>query len=583
MAEYAAEQTLEIGDFLDAFKRRRLIIGLIAGLVFLPGLFAAYLWPPTYQSNATILIEEQEIPSELVQSTITSYAAQRIQVISQRVMTRTNLMEIIEKFNLYEDDLERKTTEEVIADMRNNIQIETINAEVMDPRTGRPGVATIAFSLGFQSNEADSAQKVASELTSLYLNENLRNRTEKATETYDFLSEEATRLNEEITALENQLAVFKEDHANSLPELQSLNLAAIERVERDIASIDTQLRTLQERRIYLQGQLALLKPYGSDPALSPETRLEALRTQYIGLIARYSADHPDVLRVKREIEGLERQTGLVDTSADQLRELDALRTELATTREKYSDEHPDVRKLNRQIAALEDSLKSSSAPSARPQIQKSPDNPAYVTLQSQLLSSSSEIKSLKQQREDLLKKLEDYEQRLMDMPQVEREYRNLVRDQENTIRRYQEIKAKQMQADVARELEKERKGERFTLIDPAITPEEPISPNRPAILFLSLVLAIGSGIGYGALAETMDKSIRGSKGITGLLQTAPLAVIPYLPSAAEKNKGRNYRLLAIGSVVGGVIIVILLVHFLVAPLDVLWFRFLRNSGIMALG
>ena len=98
MAELALEQTLDFGDYLAAFRRRRGMIILIAGTVFILGLITALVWPPTYESSATILIEEQEIPVEMVQTTVTSYAGQRIQVISQRVMTRRISWDIMDKY-----------------------------------------------------------------------------------------------------------------------------------------------------------------------------------------------------------------------------------------------------------------------------------------------------------------------------------------------------------------------------------------------------------------------------------------------------------------------------------------------------
>jgi uncharacterized protein involved in exopolysaccharide biosynthesis len=133
MAEMALEQTLDLGDYLAAFRRRRGMILLVAGIIFIIGLITAWVWPPTYQSSSTILIEEQEIPSELIQSTVTTYAAQRIQVISQRVMARSNLLEIVNKYNLYEKERRRYTTEEVLLEMRNTISMKK-NAGVTPPR-----------------------------------------------------------------------------------------------------------------------------------------------------------------------------------------------------------------------------------------------------------------------------------------------------------------------------------------------------------------------------------------------------------------------------------------------------------------
>ena len=577
MAELALEQTLDLGDYLSAFRRRRGMILLVAGIVLVLGLITAFVWPPTYQSASTILIEEQEIPVELIQSTVTSYAAQRIQVISQRVMTRSNLLEIVEKYNLYESERKRQTTEEVLFDMREDIGIDMITAEVMDPRTGRPTAATIAFTVGFEGENPELVQRVASELTTLYLNENLKTRTEKAEETYVFLTEESSRLGEEISRLEAELATFKEQHVNELPELRDLNTQSMQRSEREIANIDTQLSGLEERKIYLQGQLALLDPYaGSSEILSPAGRLDALRTEYIRLASRYSQDHPDVTSIKREIAALEQETGFVESAADKRARLQVLEQELSVAEKTYTGEHPDVKRLRREIAALEDDLSNPPPAPAKTSTVTGADNPAYVNLQSQFEAANTEIRTLREQRTRLVAKLEEYERRLLQTPKVEQEYRRIVRDLENTTVRYQNLKAKQMTAEVAQEMEKARKGEKFTLIDPAILPEEPVSPNRPAIIFLSLVLALGAGMGSAAVRESLDSAVRGAKGVVSILHTAPLAVIPYLATEADTSRERTRKRLIMALVAAGVIVILLLIHFLVSPLDVLWFRGMRK-------
>lgn len=569
------EQTKNLQDYLAAFKRRRAQIAAIFVVIFGIGAIIALAWPPTYRSAATILIEEQQIPAELVQSTVTSYASQRIQTISQRVMTRNNLMDIITKFTLYQNERKRETTEEILGRMRDDIALDMISAEVVDPRTGRPTAATIAFSLAFQGENPEQVQKVANELTTLYLQENIKTRASKAQETLTFLSDEARRLNQQIADLEKKMAEFKAANAGSLPELQQLLREQINRAERDISDTDTAIRSLQDRQFYLQGQLGQLDPYGADVQTSPGARLKALRTEYATAVARYSADHPDVLRLKREIESMERETGQVNTRDALLDQVATLKTELASKRERYSAEHPDVVSLQRQIEALE--ADAASAPSGTGgDTLRSPDNPAYVTLQAQLNSTDNEIQALRTKRANLEKSLTGYEQRLTAMPQVESEFRTLARDLENATTKYQEIKSKQMQAQVAQQLETESKGERFTLIDPPVMPEQPIKPNRPAIFFLSLVLALGAGLGYAALAESIDTTVRGAKGVLATLQVAPLAVIPYLATDSETAARRRYRRMLVLGAVGVVVLAVILVHFFVSPLDVLWFRALRK-------
>lgn len=570
------EQTKNLQDYIAAFRRRRAQIAAIFVVIFGIGAIVALAWPPTYRSVATILIEEQQIPAELVQSTVTSYAAQRIQTISQRVMTRSNLMAIIDKFELYAKDRQRETTEEILGRMRTDIIVDTISAEVVDPRTGRPGAATIAFSLAFQSEQPQQAQKVANELTTLYLQENIKTRKSKAQETLTFLTDESKRLEGEITTLDKRLAEFKAANADRLPELQSLLREQTDRAERELTDVATQIRSLEERRFYLQAQLGQLDPYGSDVQLSPSARLKALRTEYTMLIARYSADHPDVIRTKSEIESLEQETGDVGTLDSLQEKLAALNLELASVREKYSEAHPDVQRLNRAIAATEKALKASPASSGTSQ-QRNPDNPAYVNLQAQLNATENEMQSLRSKRANLETKRSEYEQRLASIPQVEGTYRALARDLNSATQKYQEIKSKEMQAKIGQQLESESKGERFTLIDPAAMPEEPIKPNRPAIVFLSLILALGAGLGYAAVAESLDSTVRGAKGVLATLQVAPLAVIPYLASDRETAAQRKHRRMLVYGAVAIVFAAVVLVHFFVSPLDVLWFRALRKA------
>jgi len=583
MTELALEQTLDFGDYLEAFRRRRGMIILVAGIVFLLGLITAFVWPPTYSSSATILIEEQEIPSQLVQSTVTSYASERIQVISQRVMTRTNLQKIIDQYGLYKHKRKYETTEEVLEDMRDDIKLNMINANVMDPRTGRPTAATIAFTLGFEGKNPQLVQKVANELTTLYLNENLRTRTEKAEETTSFLTKESKRLNAEISRLEAALADFKEKHVNELPELRDLNTQVLQRTETEISDTHTQLRSLEDRKTYLEGQLAILDPYGSGDIQSPAARLAQLRTEYISYASRYSPSHPDVISRKREIKALEKETGITETSTEKRARLDALRKELVIAEKSYTDEHPDVKSLKRQIAAIEAELRNPEATRAPKSAPATPDNPAYITLQSQLEATNSDIKAYKAKLTKLNDKVNEYEQRLQQTPQVEREYRGLLRNLDNSTKRYQEIKDKQMSAEIAQSMEKERKGEKFSLIDPPVLPEKPVSPNRPAIIFLSLVLALGAGVGSATIAESMDSAVRGAKGVIAILNTAPLAVIPYLASSADISRRKRRQWLIIAGIITGIVVILLLINFLYSPLDVLLFRGMRKMDAIVGG
>jgi uncharacterized protein involved in exopolysaccharide biosynthesis len=423
-------------------------------------------------------------------------------------------------------------------------------------------------------------QRVASELTTLYLNENLKTRTEKTEETYLFLTAEAERLSSEIDRLESKLSEFKEKNIKVLPDSRPVLEGQLQRAESEIADVEDKIQSATETSTYLRGQLALLDPYDSqgqgEDMTSPAARLHTLRTQYISLSTRYSPNHPDVISTKREIEALENEVGVSSSSAELLEQLDTYRMELDIARQVYSDAHPDVKNLQRQISRLEEEIRNEPEPAQKEYAGASPSNPAYVNLKSQIETAGIQIRLLEERKRKLHDKIDELESQLIQLPKIEGEYRALIRDYQNTTARYQDIKAKQMTAEVAQSMEKERKGEKFTLIDPATYPEEPISPNRTLIIILSLVLSLGAGLGSAAIAESMDSAVRGTKGLVSVLQMAPLAVIPYLASEADTRKEGIRKRVIIGAVIAGIVVVLLLIHFLVSPLDVLWFRGMRK-------
>jgi uncharacterized protein involved in exopolysaccharide biosynthesis len=573
------EQEKDIQDYLIAIRKRKTAIVSIFSVIVLLTVFIAFLLPSIYKSSSTILIEQQEIPSELVASTVTSYADQTIQVIQARVMTRTNLLKIVEKFELYEDERKVETTEEIIERMQEDVSLDVLSTEVVDPRTGRPSTATIAFTLSFLGESPSKVQRVANELTTLYLNENLTSRAEKASEASIFFMEEAKRLSDQIDELEAKLAGFKREHADSLPELQQVNLGILQRKESELMTLDAQLRTLDEKSFYLGGQLAQLDP-GNPAVPGSVDRLKVLKAEYASAVSKYSTEHPDIIRLKSEIESLEAATGKkgnAEAIADQLKLLNG---ELAQKKQKYTADHPDIATLEAKIAALNNELTLSKNKPLDDYYDAKPDNPLYITIESQLAGVQSEIKSIKTQRVGVLERITKIEQSLYSAPQVEREYLTLKRDYENSILRYQQTKAKQMQADVAKQLESESKGERFTLIDPAALPEEPVSPNRPAIIFLGFILALGSSLGFAIVADAISGTVRGVRSIQRRLGALPLSVIPYEMNLQDRVKTKRIKKRVIVLFVAVIVVALLFIHFIVSPLDVLWFRVLRKIDIL---
>jgi polysaccharide biosynthesis transport protein len=275
-------------------------IGLLSAIV-------ALALPPIYESSSTILIEEQQIPPDFVKTTVTGYADQRIQSLNQQILSRTKLLEIIRQFNLYSEMREKYPQEEIIQTMRDNIRVELISAEVANRQRRQQEGVTIAFTIAYRGKNPNTVQQVASTLASLYLQENLKIREQQAKTTTRFLEAELKGIQERIQTIGQQITDFKAKHEGILPELQQFNRAQAERLEKEIDQATVQIRAAEDRRIYLEGQLATVNPdtplisATGERVMDPHSRLKALEVALCDLQSRYSDDHPDICKVKREI------------------------------------------------------------------------------------------------------------------------------------------------------------------------------------------------------------------------------------------------------------------------------------------
>jgi polysaccharide chain length determinant protein (PEP-CTERM system associated) len=404
---------------------------------------------------------------------------------------------------------------------KKDIKFATINADVVDPRSGRPGQATIAFSLTFEGPTPEIAQQVATELSSLYMGENLKVREEQSQGTSKFLSDEMKQIQESLAGIESRIANFKQKNINSLPELSQVNMQVFDQTDRDIRQMADQLRTLREKEENLQTQLA---------ATPPE---------------------------------------LVSNDKETLRQL---RVILVDLKSKFSDEYPDVIKTKAQIRELEQQLKASN----RDISGSNPDNPAYIAVSSQLAGIRSEVESIKRQMAEMVIKRDSYQSRIYSTPKVEEAYKFLVIERNNLQQKYDDMSRKAMEAKVAHGMEKEQLGERFMLVDPARLPEKPSSPNVPAILLIGLILGIGSGVGLAAIKESGDDSVHTAEALSRITGHPVLVTIPEIISdLGIMKKKRTLRLTVLAIVIVAVVL-ICFIHFFIMDLDVIWAKLGRK-------
>jgi uncharacterized protein involved in exopolysaccharide biosynthesis len=575
----------DVREKLRGYWRRWPTFLVTAAIFFSLMASLAVLLPPTYRSSATILIEQQEIPQELVRSAITSFADQRIQVISQRVMTTQNLLALIDRYRLYPDIRLTKPREVLMQRMREDIAMKMISADVIDPRSGHPTQATIAFSVSYQNHSPELALKVANDLTTLYLNENLTSRTQLAEQTSTFFAEQASREQVRIVEFDKALADFKQKHKDSLPELAQLNIQTNDRTELALRDVENHIAALDSQRILLEAQLAQLSPTAlvySDTGqrvMNTEDRLRDLKSKLAGYKARYAPGHPDIVTTEREVAGLEKEVKAEDGTSDLARQLNEAKARLGQALEKYSADHPDVIRLQHMVSELEKSVAAQPASSDLVKEQAHADNPAYIQVKGQIDALMTERKSDEAKRDELQAKLDDYERRLAAAPAVERDYRALARDLENAQIKYQQIRAKQSDVQISENLETERKGERFTMIEPPLPPEKPVSPNRILIFAMGLVLSLSAGIGAVVLKDSLDPSIRGINDVRRLLSVPPLAAIPNIVTVSETRRRRRVTRYSWQGAVVVLVGVGAVIHFLVRPLDIVWLSLLHRFGM----
>jgi uncharacterized protein involved in exopolysaccharide biosynthesis len=254
-------------------------------------------------------------------------------------------------------------------------------------------------------------------------------------------------------------------------------------------------------------------------------------------------------------------------SADRQR-LNELNVKLLNLKHQYSEEYPEVIKTKAEVAELEQRVKASSKNAGK----ENPDNPASMILASQLSSAQSEIATANAQIRDLNTRLENYRHRIELSPQVESEYKVFLMERGNTQAKYDDLTKKYMESKVSQGLERENKGERFTIIDPAQLPNKPFKPNRPAIILIGLVLSISAGIGTASLRELIDTSVRTSDVLTRATSYPVLAVIPIINTKRESVPKKTLWIwagiaLALFAVCG-----VIFFHFFIMDLCVVWAR-----------
>ncbi len=546
------QQSPELGlkDYIAIGKRRWLLLFLIAAPVITIAVGLAFWLPPLYTSQGALLLEGSEVPDYVVKPTVPTLPDAQVRMITDRVLTNDNLQKIVAADHLY-PKLASTDPKAAVQALRQNISIQAEDPKLLQGVIGASDT-TVAFTISYSNALPGKAKDIANQLIHLYLEENKRAQEQLASSTRDFLAGQAKDLEKQMAVKEKQLAAFKKQHADSLPELQTMNMQLLQKTQQDIEDNDTEIRQLREQVSLQESQLQQTSPYATiyddqgKPMLSPADRLKMLQRQYVEESATYSQDYPDLVKLRRQIQALSAQTGLPGVDKSVLKaDLDAREQELANDRQHYGPDYPDIVRLEHEVKNLRTALAKAPASSGNPSAAAPPDNPVYLQKQVELKGSKDDLAAALKRRDDLNNRLKDLERRLTATPEVEREYTSLSRGYQQLVNQYADLKSKQQQAEVSVNLESASKGQRFDILRYPNLPSLPSSPNRIAVIMLGLALALGGGAAAIAIAEVTDATVRSPRDINRFLEIPPLVMIPYIDNDVDVRTKRWKRLGAV--------------------------------------
>jgi polysaccharide biosynthesis transport protein len=513
MEETFEEQSSERPDmqrYLEVVRRRYVyfIIPLFLGWLLVWG--ASWVLPVRYKSSTLILVEQPTMPKNYVEPNVTDDLQTRLQSITQQILSRTRLLLIIDKLHLYNDTRRKITPDDKVGLMQKDIDIELVHNTQGDQIT--------AFKINYSAHDPHVAQQVTSELTNLFINENLKVRQQQSEDTTKFIQGQLENARASLAEQEAKVRVFKGSHEGELPSQEASNLQILSGLQAQLQNEQDTLNTAKQQRVYLQTLI------GQSPALHTPSR---------------TADGTP--------------TGL--SAIDQ--DLDRLKSKLADLSTRYTDHYPEVENLKDEIAKTE-KRRSALAAELRTRgtggrqsddgavtgdASNTPQNSALLQLQGQLQANQSEIANREQAIDALKGRVGSYQDRLNTEPTREQELADLTRGYDQSKANYDDLLKKQNESQMATSMEQMQQGERFSTLDPPSLPLKPDFPNRLKFCGIGLGVGLALGLLVVGVLEAMDDRLHSEKEIKVLLPMAILSEIPEVVSPADERSSKKKMVL----------------------------------------
>jgi polysaccharide chain length determinant protein (PEP-CTERM system associated) len=519
---------------LAIWSRRKWLAIIVFAAPTVAGASVISFLPNVYRSTATVLVDRQQVPEAFVRSTVTSAVETRLHTISQEVLSRSRLEELIDRFGLYRELRQRVPLEEVIGRMRSDIKLEIKSAELRGLRE-----ATVAFTITYQGSDPATVASVTNTLASFYNEENKKARERQATGTAEFLKVQLSETKARLDEQEQRVSGFKRRHLGELPQQMETNLATLDRLHAQLRqNADSQTRAA-DRKQSLSGQLAEAESLFNSPYAGAAAGAAAGQMTPVG--------PPEVREAARLAQKKE---------------------ELAQLRTQFSDKYPDVVKLAAEVAALEREIAKAKpeepnpgVTAAPPVMSAGPMTPYVLRLKESLAEVQTELKVLKTEEGRLRESIAVYQARVDNVPRREQEFKELSRDYESTRELYASLMKRYEEAQLAESMEQRQKGEQFKVLDPAVASLKPAAPNRLKFLLMAVVGSIGLAFGAVLLAEQLDTSFHDLDELRSFSNVPVLASIPRIVTRGELRRQRWRMRLGVSAAVAGLAVIVGLAYF----------------------
>jgi polysaccharide chain length determinant protein (PEP-CTERM system associated) len=513
-----------LSGLLEIVRRRRVLAVLPFLFVLTAAVSLAVFLPSLWTARSLVLVNRQAIPERYVTPTVQADIEARLLTLSQEILTPERLTQIARQYGLYRN---ARSTDDLVDRMRKDIRIELMDQREQRGRESR----SFLFTVSYTAANPVVAARVANTLSSLYIEENGRQREQAAASTSEFLGTQLRDLREKLQVQERQITAYKEKNLGELPEQKDVNLRTLERLQQQLQLAHENNRRAIERRQMLTnalGEIDTTVPSAASP----------------------SAAGPSVTPA--------------DTAAARL---NLLRQELAMTQTRFSDRYPDVVQLKEQIRVLEAKVEAEKqAAAALPKavagpkrvgrdLRVPPENAYVASLMTQLDQATVEAKTSAEEIRGINGQIAFYTRRLENTPKHEQELAILTRDYDTSKELFKSLLTKRGEADMASELELRQKGENFRVIEPARLPERPAGPNRFRLLLVGLALAIGASGAAVVLAEQVDTSFRRVDEIRSTLPLPVLSAIPRITTEQDRVRTLRQRRWATAAVGFGLVVV----------------------------